>query len=150
LLFGQYRRGDANDPETYVAAVAAVLSCYSNDTIREATDPRTGISATEKFAAFMPNPGEVKLFCDDLNKPGLEAWAEEYDARSRQQLQERAEREAIGPRVIPQWMWDDLARNGLVKDKNNSFMAPTKPWTRYTDDELRKLYPPKKADDTAA
>ena len=60
LLFGCYRRGDANDPDTYVAAVAAVLSLYEPDIIREATDPRTGIQTAEKFAAFMPNAGELK------------------------------------------------------------------------------------------
>lgn len=65
-LFGSYRRGDANDPDAYVAAIAAVLSCYEAEIIREATDPRTGISATEKFAAFMPNAGELKQFCDAI------------------------------------------------------------------------------------
>ena len=66
LLFGCYRRGDANDPETYVAAVAAVLSLYGSDIIREATDPRTGIQTSEKFAAFMPNAGELKIYCEAI------------------------------------------------------------------------------------
>jgi hypothetical protein len=66
VLFGSYRRGDANDPDAYVAAIAAVLSSYPAEIIREATDPRTGIAATQKFAAFMPNAGELKLFLDDL------------------------------------------------------------------------------------
>jgi hypothetical protein len=66
VLFGGYRRGDANDPERYVAAIAAVLACYEPDLIREATDPRTGISAAEKFMSFMPNSGELKAFCDAL------------------------------------------------------------------------------------
>jgi hypothetical protein len=65
-LFGGYRRGDANDPERYVASIAAVLACYEPDLIREATDPRTGISSTEKFMSFMPNSGELKAYCDAL------------------------------------------------------------------------------------
>lgn len=49
-----------------MAACAAVLSSYSLEVIREVTDPRTGIAATEKFAAFMPNAGELKIYCDGV------------------------------------------------------------------------------------
>lgn len=66
MLFGCYRRGDANDPETYVAAVSAVLASYDVDLIREVTDPRTGIATTEKFSAFMPNAGELKIYCEGI------------------------------------------------------------------------------------
>ncbi len=31
LLLGCYRRGDANYPETYSAAIAAVLTCFRQD-----------------------------------------------------------------------------------------------------------------------
>jgi hypothetical protein len=62
---GSYRRGDANDPDTYVAACAAVLACYSPEIIKRVTDPRTGISTTEKFRAFPPNSGELKAYCDE-------------------------------------------------------------------------------------
>lgn len=64
ILFGSYRRGDANDPERYVAAIAAVLSMYEPDLIREVTDPRSGIATTEKYMSFMPNAGELKVYCD--------------------------------------------------------------------------------------
>ncbi len=63
-MFGSYRRGDANDPETFVAAIGAVLARYEPDLIREVTDPNTGIQATEKFMTFMPQPGELKVYCD--------------------------------------------------------------------------------------
>ena len=66
VLFGSYRRGDANDPDAYVAAVAAVLSIYDAELMREVTDPRTGIATDEKFAAFMPNAGELKRYCDGV------------------------------------------------------------------------------------
>jgi hypothetical protein len=65
LLLGSYRRGDASDPDTYVAACAAVLACYSAEIIKRVTDPRTGISTTEKFRAFPPNSGELKAYCDE-------------------------------------------------------------------------------------
>lgn len=84
VLFGCYRRGDANDPERYVAAIAAVLSTYDFELIREVTDPRTGICTDEKYMSFMPNAGELKRYCEaeaarrdrlkrlgDLPKPNL-------------------------------------------------------------------------------
>jgi len=49
-----------------VAAVTAVLSLYEPDLIREVTDPRTGICTTEKHASFLPNAGEIKLYCEGI------------------------------------------------------------------------------------
>lgn len=65
ILFGGYRRGDANDPDMYVAAIAAVLALYDPEIIAQVTDPRTGISTHEKFRTFMPNSGELKAYCDE-------------------------------------------------------------------------------------
>ena len=61
LLFGCYRKGDANDPETYTAAVMAILAEYPKEVIHYVTDPRTGIPRKSKF---MPNPAEVSEACD--------------------------------------------------------------------------------------
>lgn len=66
VLFGSYRRGDANDPDAYVAAISAVLSRYDTDLIREVTDPNTGICTTEKYMSFMPNAGELKVYCEAI------------------------------------------------------------------------------------
>lgn len=66
ILFGCYRRGDANDPERYVAAIAAILADYDFDLIKEVTDPRLGICTTEKFMTFMPNVGELKVYCEHV------------------------------------------------------------------------------------
>jgi hypothetical protein len=66
LLFGSYRRGDANDPDTYVAAITAVLCRYDTDLIREVTDPNLGIATSDKFSAFMPNAGELKIYCEGI------------------------------------------------------------------------------------
>ena len=62
LLFGCYRKGDANDPETYTAAIAAVLAEYEEAVIARVTDPRTGIPRKLKF---LPNPAELSDFCDE-------------------------------------------------------------------------------------
>jgi hypothetical protein len=64
VLFGCYRRGDANDPERYVTSIAAVLTLYEADLVREVTDPRSGISTHEKFQDYMPNSGQLKNYCD--------------------------------------------------------------------------------------
>lgn len=66
VLFGSYRRGDANDPDRYVTSIAAVLTLYDFELIRDVTDPRTGIQTTEKFCSFMPNAGELKVYCDAI------------------------------------------------------------------------------------
>ena len=66
ILFGCYRRGDANDPERYVAAIAAILSDYDFDLIKEVTDPRLGICTNEKFMTFPPNVGELKAYCEHV------------------------------------------------------------------------------------
>lgn len=66
VLFGCYRRGDANDPDRYVTAIAAVLTLYDFELMREVTDPRTGIQTTEAFMTFMPQSGELKRYCDDV------------------------------------------------------------------------------------
>jgi hypothetical protein len=67
VLFACYRRGDANDPDRYVAAIAAVLAVHDFDLIREVTDPRTGIMTDEKYMSFMPNAGELKVYCDGVS-----------------------------------------------------------------------------------
>jgi hypothetical protein len=66
LLFGSYRKGEANDPDTYVMMITATLMAYDNSVICEATHPHTGIQFTEKFKTWMPQPGELKEFCEGL------------------------------------------------------------------------------------
>src|SRR6476620_8123509 len=49
LLFGCYRRGDANDPKTYCTAISAVLATFAQHVVEYVTDPRTGIPGTEQW-----------------------------------------------------------------------------------------------------
>ena len=65
LLFGCYRKADANDPETYTAAITAILAEYEADVIQRVTDPRMGIPRRLKF---MPNPAEVADACDEAKR----------------------------------------------------------------------------------
>jgi hypothetical protein len=89
LLFGQYRRGDANDPDIYVASVAAILADYPTETIRYVTDPRTGIAANPINPNWTgpPDIADVKRACEKHCGPTRRS--AEREAAIRQQLDER-------------------------------------------------------------
>jgi hypothetical protein len=65
LLFGCYRKADANDPETYTAAIAAILAEYSPEVVQRVTDPRTGIARKIKF---LPTVAEMSEECEAAKK----------------------------------------------------------------------------------
>lgn len=94
FLFRQYRTGQANDPDVYVASIAAILTDYPNETIRYVTDPRTGIAAnpppdpeTGRTWTGMPNPADVKRACETHYGP--ERRRIERDRQALEQLNER-------------------------------------------------------------
>ena len=60
-MFGLFRKGDANDPDTYVAGITAILAQYDEEVIRRVTDPIDGIARKSKW---MPNPSELSDACD--------------------------------------------------------------------------------------
>jgi hypothetical protein len=60
MLFGCYRKGDANDPEIYTAAIAATLADFSAEVVQYVTDPRTGIASKLKW---LPAVAEVREEC---------------------------------------------------------------------------------------
>jgi hypothetical protein len=66
ILFGCYRRGEANDPDTYVAAVAAVLQHYAPEIIKAVTDPYGGLPGrkSEQGWAGLPDVADVKEACE--------------------------------------------------------------------------------------
>ena len=66
LMFGCYRRGDANEPDVYVAAIASVLSRYEMDVIHEVTDPFSGLPGRKKENGFsgLPDVADVKEACE--------------------------------------------------------------------------------------
>lgn len=66
MLLGCYRKGDAADPETYVTAIAAVLSLYPVDVVQAVSDPRTGIAGRSNW---LPTVAEVKAECERLSDP---------------------------------------------------------------------------------
>jgi hypothetical protein len=90
MLLGCYRTGDAHDPEIYVTAAVAVLSDYPLDIVNAVTDPRTGIPSRIKW---LPTIAEIKDACEDIAGPRRRM--AEWETRSRAQLDERAQLEAL-------------------------------------------------------
>src|SRR6185437_886864 len=62
LLLGCYRTGDANDPETYVAALTAILARYPEEVITAVTHPATGLPSMK---SWLPTVKEVTDACND-------------------------------------------------------------------------------------
>lgn len=60
MLFGCYRKAEANDPEILSAAITATLAEFPEEIIEYVTDPRTGLPATSKW---VPSVFEVREVC---------------------------------------------------------------------------------------
>jgi hypothetical protein len=85
LLFGSFRKGEANDPETFVAVIAATLARYPEDVITTVTH-FTGLPTQQDF---LPTVREVYLACEAVIGPHREAEARRQ--RTERQLAERAQ-----------------------------------------------------------
>jgi hypothetical protein len=66
ILIGSYRRGEAEDKEIYVGAIAAILACYPESVARFVTDPRTGLSGA---IDWLPSVAQVKAACERAMQP---------------------------------------------------------------------------------
>lgn len=93
LLLGCYRTGEANDPETYVAAITAVLSRYPEQVITSVTHPVSGLPSSIKW---LPSVTEVREECERAVLPIASNLARqkriaEQMALRRQEDEERAE-----------------------------------------------------------
>src|SRR5882724_5673204 len=86
LMFGCYRKGDANDPDVYVAALTIVLSGYPEHVIRAMTNPDSGLPSKH---TFLPSVAEVKKACEEYIRPEREFQARQV--RIKQQLKDREE-----------------------------------------------------------
>jgi hypothetical protein len=89
LLLGCYRTGDANDPETYVAAISAVLARFPEATITAVTHPVSGLPSRLNW---LPTIKEVRAACEA--EVYLLEQIRRRDGRIRQQLEARAEANA--------------------------------------------------------
>ncbi len=63
LLLGQFRRGEANDPATFITSIAAILARHSPEIVAEVTDPRAGLAGKTDW---LPTVKEVSEACEVL------------------------------------------------------------------------------------
>lgn len=66
-MFGCYRRDEAADPDTFVAAVTMVLSRYPAAVVDAVTDPFAGLPSrkTERGYSGLPDIADVKEGCEN-------------------------------------------------------------------------------------
>jgi hypothetical protein len=63
LLLGQFRKGEANDPEIWIRSMVLVLSEYSEPVVIKVTDPRTGLA---RKSQFLPTICDIVRACNAL------------------------------------------------------------------------------------
>jgi hypothetical protein len=89
MLLGCYRTGDANDPQTYVAAITAVLARFPRDVITSITHPVTGLPSKKDW---LPTVKEVFDACHAAYAPILENEARLKRIKEQLEMREREER----------------------------------------------------------
>lgn len=65
-MFGCYRRDEAADPDTFVAAVTMVLAHYPAEVVDAVTDPYAGIPSRKNAKGYsgLPDVADVKEACE--------------------------------------------------------------------------------------
>ncbi len=131
ILLGCYRTGDANDPETYVAAITAILARYPEGVMTSVTHPATGLPSKK---GWLPTVKEVVDACDDAMEPivqnelRLKRIKEQLETREREDRGEKPTMEQLKTKYGDDW--------GLQSEKPKA-----KDWTRaMTLPELQKFY----------
>lgn len=89
ILLGCYRTGDANDPETYVAAITAILTRYPEEVITVVTHPATGLPSKK---GWLPTVKEVRDECEHEMDPIREENARLKRMKDQLEMRERMER----------------------------------------------------------
>jgi len=134
LLLGCYRTGDANDPETYVAALTAILARYPEEVITAVTHPATGLPSMK---SWLPTVKEVTDACNDAVEPIVQKQArqkriaEQIEARAiaDEEDRRRPSLEELKAKYGPDWGLS----SGPDKKPESNFTAPTA-------DQLRHHY----------
>jgi hypothetical protein len=145
ILLGCYRTGEANDPETYVAAIAAILSRYPQDVMTAVTHPVTGLPSKKNW---LPTVKEVVDACDEANAPilqnelRLKRIKEQLEAREREERGERPSLAQLKEKYGPNWgIGEAEAANREVKS------APTVEQLRHHYQHYDLAFKPKNHDE---
>lgn len=86
ILFGCYRTGDANDPQTYVAAVTAILARYPEEVITAVTHPASGLPSKK---SWLPTVKELCDACDEAVEPMVQNEARLKRIKEQMEMRER-------------------------------------------------------------
>jgi hypothetical protein len=120
LLLGCYRTGDANDPETYVAAITAILARYPEEVITTVTHPATGLPSKK---GWLPTVKEVTDACSEALEPIVQNEArvkrmrEQFEAREREFRREKPTMEQLKSRFGENWGLHRLKAEKTPDDK---------------------------------
>ena len=122
LLFGSYRTGDANDANTYVAAISATLARFPVEVITAVTHP-SGLAT--KYT-WLPSVKEVFDTCQEAvepikqNEARLKRIKEQMEMRAREDSGEKPTLEHLKEKYGSNW--------GLTPhepEKKSTFKAPS-------------------------
>lgn len=169
-MFGCYRKGDANDADTFVKAVSLVLSHYSAEVVRDVTDPFAGLPSRKKDNGYsgMPDVADVKEACEDeaarlyrmaeykkIGKTEFKrlpapketrqgAWANVLVHAGHQEYAALMARTKAAGQDPRDWKIDERGLHVSLTWLNQP--AEQKPmFAQYTEADLRRMYPPREA-----
>lgn len=143
LLFGAYRRDEFADPESFVRQVGMVLERYDDEVIEHITSPLTGV---QRKCKFPPSIAEIVEACDAERHS--QTYAAQYDRRSTEQLQGRADDEAL-EKAEPLEYRRAVAER-ILAEYHAQRTPETRPqrqtWKQFTTEELLAKYSPARKD----
>jgi hypothetical protein len=126
LLLGCYRTGDANDPETYVAAITAILARYPEEVITTVTHPATGLPSKK---SWLPTVKEVTDACVEAYEPivqnelRLKRIREQMEAREREYRGEKPTMDQLKSRFGENWGLNRLENDKTPDEKSEENLA---------------------------
>lgn len=123
MLLGCYRTGDANDPDTYVAAIAATLARYPEKVITEVTHPVSGLP---KEKSWLPSIKEVFDACEKANEFAVQHELRLKRIREQLEMRERMDRgEKPTLEQLHSKYGKDWGLSAVDPEKQETFKAPT-------------------------
>jgi hypothetical protein len=129
-----YRTGGANNPETFVTAVAATLARYPDQVIYDVTDPTSGIP---KQITWMPSIKEIYDTCERAMAPIR--YRIEHEKRVAEQMElRRLEDEARAKAPSYDQLKEKYGADWGIKNPDHKKRSPAAPAP--TAEQLRHHY----------
>jgi hypothetical protein len=173
-MFGCYRRDEAADPDTFVAAVTMILSRYPAEVVEAVTDPFAGVPSrkSERGYSGLPDVADIKEACEDeaAHQVRMAAYAKMPRAEFRRPKHLPAGPGSlaniyVGPdtpqyaRMIAvaksadkrKWRKDETRSGVWVSwDLLDSPMPAGAGFKQFSEEQLRAMYPPREAPETVS